>query len=263
MSKIILILLIYLVNNQDNYEALLNEKITEEYCNEVINNIICIINDVYIYSDFHKAPIKSKYGNSYVEEVDLVKELNDVDKNNRTFYDFYRDIQIIISKARDGHLSIFTSNTQNNKDLSNYYFCLPFYFTVDEDIENNEAKNGYLTFYSKENYYYPCNSGYSKEDLEIISLLQGSKIKTINDLNPFEYIDQLPLKFGPIHSPQARYINFIQSLDMLLVEYYPFKKEELKLKIEFEDTEQTLEIEYKFEELKFESVELREFYNKK
>ena len=100
MSKIILLLLICLVRGQDYYEELINEKVTEEYCNEVISNIIGIIEDAYFYLDYYKIPSELKPNNTYKEHVDLIKELNEIKKTNTTFYEFYRNIQKTISKTR-------------------------------------------------------------------------------------------------------------------------------------------------------------------
>ena len=104
MKFLLFMAIIFLIKGQYDYERLINEKVTENYCNDVITNLTSIIDKVYIYSDFIKEPKQPVgYGN-YIPKVDLIKELNRINKKDRTFYDFYRDILNILGKTRDGHL---------------------------------------------------------------------------------------------------------------------------------------------------------------
>ena len=48
MKKILLIILI-LISAEDEYEELINEKVSEEYCNYVIGNITALIQEGYVY----------------------------------------------------------------------------------------------------------------------------------------------------------------------------------------------------------------------
>ena len=260
MSRFLLILLIYLVNTIDKYEELINEKVTEEYCNEVISNIIGIINEGYVYSDFLKAPQTSKYGGSYDKQVDLIKELNNINKKDRYFYDFYREIQEIMSNTQDGHFSITTERTPKIDKFQNYYLCIPFFYEIKEVIENDEVKDAYFTIKLRNPGEYSCYNNYTQKDLDYFSSLEGMKISKINDLSPAEYIEQMALKYYAIHSPQARYVDMMDYIDFLGLQYYPFKKDELKVKIEFENSTDILETNYQFFELTFDTPEFEEFF---
>jgi len=56
MKTLLLLLIIGLIAGQDDYEEIMNEMVSEEYCNNVIGNMTALINDAYIYLDFLKAP---------------------------------------------------------------------------------------------------------------------------------------------------------------------------------------------------------------
>ena len=106
----LLILLIIPILSQydDIYEQLLNETVSEEYCTEVISNISKLLEEGYIYLDYFKSPIKPKGDESYnINTLDLIKELEAINKTDRKFYNFLRDIHKIIRKTGDNHLGFY------------------------------------------------------------------------------------------------------------------------------------------------------------
>ena len=240
----------------DDYEELINEKVSEQYCNDVITNLTTAIDELYIYSDFIKAPRQPEGYDNYIPKVDLVKELNAINKKDRYFYDFYRDIKGILAKTRDGHFSFDASETPNNSDLYFHYFCIPFRYKVEEIFnEENLLNETYLTIEPR----YYCEDGYSNETIEKIANLEGKKIIKINNKSPYEYLDEMGTKFFSVHSPQARYIIMSSSIHNLYVDLYPFKKEELDISLEFEDNE-SLQLEYQFLELTFFNQEFKQYF---
>ena len=132
---------------EDIYEMLINEKVSQQYCNEVINNLTYIIDEAYVYSDFVKAPKQPVGYDNYIPKVDLIKELNDINKNDRTFYDFYRDIKNVLDKTRDGHLMFYADKTPNDLEIVYYYFCIPFKYMTEENFTKVKNNNDdiYLT----------------------------------------------------------------------------------------------------------------------
>ena len=110
-----------------NYQKLIEETVTEEYCTEVINNIVGLLKEGYVYLDFYKSPIKQKADESYsIEALDLVKELEDIPKKNRKFYDFVRDIRKIIRKTGDGHLSFVPEKSPGGIEIR----IICFFFAI-------------------------------------------------------------------------------------------------------------------------------------
>jgi len=203
MKYVLFIILSLLIKGEleiyDNYEELVNEKVSEEYCNNVISNLATVIDELYIYSDFIKAPKQPEGYEDYIPIVDLVKELNAINKKDRYFYDFYRDVRSVLEKTRDGHFSFTASNTPNGSDLYYHYFCIPFRYKIKEIFnEENIVNDAYLTIESRES----CRDGYSEEIIEKIGNLEGKKINKINNKSPYEYLDEMGLKFDSVHSPR-------------------------------------------------------------
>ena len=175
MKTFLIITLISLRFGQDIlYEKLIQEKVTDEYCKDVIGNLTSIIEEAYVYSDFLKAPVQPEGYEGYIPKVDLIKELKDINTTNRTFYDFYIDIQNVINKARDGHLNMRNFQTPTKfLFFDDYYFCIPFNYKIKEVFdENNKVIEAFLTIQS---FYGAFCNNYSDEILDKINKLQGKK----------------------------------------------------------------------------------------
>ena len=260
MEIIILIFSIGLILGKDDYEELINEQVTEQYCNDVISNYTKLLNETYIYEDILKAPIQPKKNESYyINKLDLLNELENISKTNRTFYDFIRDIYTIIRKTKDGHLRFYARTSPNNKSLSHYSFILPFNFEVKNNFdENGNVNDTYLTIKGSN-----LSSYYQNYSSLLISDYLGKKIISINDNDPFKFIEESPIntKFLNCHSLQSNYIVSLDEMTTLNLLRYPFKKEELPfIKFKFEEGE--LNVNYEF--IKFNNNnKLHQFYLEK
>ena len=256
MKILLLALLISLISGQDDFETIISEQVSEEYCNNVIGNLTALINEGYVYSDFLKAPKQPKP--NYFNKMDIIKELEDINTNNRTFYDFYGDIQRIIGKTDDGHFALFSMETPNKTVLSDYYFCIPFLYYVKEVFEddNTTIKDTYLTIRPLPVY---CQKNYSNETLTKINELSGLKIISINDLDPFKYLEKIGKNVASPHSPQCKFIDGIDYSMQHSLPFYPHKKEDLLVSIKFEGDE-ILETEYSFQKYVYFSEEFKEYY---
>ena len=249
------LLFISLISSQSPYDQLINEKVSEEYCTSVIKNIIGIIEEGYVYSDFLKAPKQPR--ENYIEKIDLVEELNNVNTTNRTFYDFYIDIQKILLRARDGHFTILANQSPNGFPLISSYFCLPFRFHTYTELDENNNPQAFLII-APMNF---CLNNYPEEKIDKTRKLYQKKILKINGKDPYEYLEEFDKKSAmTCHSLQCRYIRIMGTNYALTLSYYPFKKEELSLAIEFEGEDEIFEISYQFEQMKFSSKEFKSFY---
>ena len=201
-----------------------------------------------IYLDFLKAPIIPEGQENYTIKVDLISELKTIETHERSFYDFYADIQNALYKARDGHLSVTVSETPNGFPLDTFRFCLPFYYTMKEVLDdNNKVIDAYLTIESKFGMFCSCTQEIMMKTLN----LRGKKIISINGKNPYEYFEEMNEKGYITHSTQAKFIEMLSSIDALRAEDYPLKKEDLKVSIKFEGEEEEFAVEYNFEETPF------------
>ena len=243
MKYFLFILLLSLVYSQIAYESLINENVSEEYCNFVINNITSLLNDAYVYTDFLKAPKESQNKNNsdYFPNVDLIEELNKINKKNRTFLDFYRDLEDVLGKSKDGHLNIYAYNSPRFFQLNAFYYCIPFKYNV--------KLNGTFQFFLQ--YTNNCKDGYTNEIINKTKSFDNKGIISINNMKPVQYLDTIGKKVGFLKSLQARYVFVMKYIDKLPLNIFPFKKEELKLSIQFYGVDEKLEIDYQFKHNNF------------
>ena len=259
MVWLLFLLLISSILCQDYYEELMNETVSEEYCNSVIGNMTALISEGYVYLDFLKAPKQPRP--NYFRKMDLIKELNSINRTNRTFYEFYGDILEIIGNTGDGHFKFFSEITPNNFSLYSYYFCIPFYFLVQEvfDKDNVTINDTYLTINLIQVNTY-CREHFTNETISEIQKLSGKKIISINNMNPYEYIEKITKNVGSAHSKQCKFIQGIDFIYQQFAYFYPHKKEYLNISIKFEGEDKVFETQYSLEKLKFSSEEFKEFF---
>ena len=240
MLILFIITIFHLIIADSDYDRLINEQVTEEYCSNVIENICDLIKDGYVYHDFFKEPIQPEGLPNYINKIDFIEELKKVNTTNRTYFEFVRDIEDILEKANDNHLNIYGFRTPNKFKLNEYYYCIPFNYQVKENY--SETNETVITL----KYNTGCNTGYSEEIINKIKSLEEKKIETINEIGPFEYFSKIGGKGFVFHSPQARYVFGMQRINQLPVNIFPFKKEELDLSIKFEGLDEVFKIEYQF-----------------
>ena len=244
MKYYLLILLVSLVHNQIAYEALIKENVSEEYCNFVINNITTLLNDGYVYNDFLKVPKESQNNSNldYFPHVDLIEELNKIKKKNRTFFDFYRDLESVLGKSKDGHLNIYADNSPRFFQLNAFYYCIPFKYM--EKV--NGASYSFFLQYTD-----TCKDGYSNKTINKIKSYYNKRIISINNMNPIKYLDTIGKNVTFLKSLQARYAFMMKYINQIPVTIFPFKKEELKVSIQFDGVDEILEIDYQFKHKNF------------
>lgn len=72
----------------------LNVDYNETLCNKVIDSLINLVSDIYIYNDIAKHPPNE----DYYGKIDIIEELKKIETKDRKYYDFYRDIKRVIAK---------------------------------------------------------------------------------------------------------------------------------------------------------------------
>ena len=88
---------------EEFFELIYKTNVTKQDSTKLINNLKKIL-ERYVYLDIAKLPPQPSGG--HITEVDLIKELSNVNQEERPLYDFYRDVKIIIDKCQDLHLNI-------------------------------------------------------------------------------------------------------------------------------------------------------------
>ena len=80
------------------FDKLEKVKITEKDSKELISNLTQIL-ERYVFLDILKNPPQPDGKANYHDPVDLIKELNEINTDERPLYDFYRELKLIISKC--------------------------------------------------------------------------------------------------------------------------------------------------------------------
>ena len=206
----------------------LNEELDKEYINNVVSNLISIIS-AYAYSEIAQNPPQPEGLPNYNHDpVDLVGSLNNIKREGRKFYEFYRELREILGTVRDLHFRIFGLNTPSGIKLDQITACLPFSFYVDKD-SNNDVK-----MYIK--YNDDCAAFYSEEERSYIKERCDNKIalKYINNENPFDYIQKWGRIYRGNKSPHAHFTLMKTLIYSFYIRLYPYTPEELSMAFEFE-----------------------------
>ena len=210
---------------------ILNENVDEQYCKDVIKNIKDIL-DIYVYTDIAQNP---PYSNYHHRKINLKDEISKISTSNRKFYEFYQDIKMVLTTVKDLHFDIFPLNTPEQYEFSKYLAFLPFDFKIKK--YNNEyrifiVKNVYLFYYDK-------------EIEEFINNHLNNPLKSINNIDPFEYIQNWS-KFTSTKNPHSQFTYIIKLISFFSLANFPFNYSDL-IYNEYEfDHNEVLRLSYKF-----------------
>ena len=208
----------------------LEEKVNSTYMKEVISELDSIM-DAYIYSDISKNPPMQDYH----IKVNIKEELAKIETSQeRSFYEFYRDVRKTLNKLRDYHLNIIGKDISFGKDIINfskYALCLPFKLNLDYK-ENKEVK-----IYIKE--YPECSSYYEKDVLDFIKSHENISLDKIEGIDSFEYIQQFGKDFYEIKNPHAHFSYFIRNFHFFYLKTIPLTQKEIdSINLVFNDNKQ-------------------------
>jgi hypothetical protein len=246
---IIFIIYIHFIISQNvDYEYLTFDKAVKEInkinyskidYDKIIDNIKKLLIEKYIYLDIAKNP-PSPY-----KSIDIIEELNLINTEGITYYEFYQKVFTIILKLKDPHLSFLF------KPILEYEYIGPVYYIM--EIINNK------------NYLYLRSINeeiFSESIINKIKENENSYIKSINGKDPFEYIRT----FGgnqKLKSEHAQY-NFNMNKYTVFGKFttYPFKKDDLtNIEVEFQNGIK-IYFDYKIYKVKKMNRELEEYYKK-
>jgi len=190
------------------FEIIKKTEISEEDSKNLIDKLVQIL-ERYVYLDILKNPPQPS--DNYHNIIDMIKELNNVNKDKRSLYDFYRDVKIIIDKCQDLHLDLnIKKEFESNIFLENSIFIFPMIFFLRDDIVFSYP-------------YYNFESYFDENLIDQINSVIGKPIISINNLNPIEYIQKINGNFRKLKSPQAQFVINQNSLFQLRINSYPFE----------------------------------------
>ncbi len=191
-------------------------KISEERATKIVNNLTKIL-ERYVFLDILKNPPEPK--EDYYNKVDLINELKKINLKNQYFYQFYRELRLIIGSCQDLHLSLYLNDDiEDNYVFTNSLFISPIILKIENkkifSIQNN------LDIADR-----------------ILNLNETKAIKYINGLDPFEYIQTFNKKFMQYKSPQAQFVfNLHYINNPFNLNLFPFSYSDISnIIIEYED----------------------------
>ena len=197
-----------IVNYLENIKKIL---ISEKEAKELINNLIKIV-ERYVSIDIIKNPPQPK--DNYHNIVDLVEELKNVNTEERSLYEFTKDINLIISSCQDLHFT-FRCNKEVDDDytLNQIFFISPIHYKV--------TKNG---VYNEPSFLAGL---FDKDLIEQIKMNKDKQIETINDLAPLEFIQKSNKGFNQLKSPQAQFVDNSEKMEQYNLGIFQLEEEDL------------------------------------
>ena len=217
----------FFLNKTDKYSLDdVNVEISEEKCKKVIDSLIKLFNDGYIYTDIKKNPPNPEYFGA----ADIISDLNNIKIIDRKYYDFFRDIKRILGKIKDGHLNIAASLSPNGHNLQMMAMCLPFSFYIDE--KSLEEAKIHITKFDT------CFDFFSEEQKEFIEKYEGKYLKKINNTDPFDYIQNIQREFNSFYNKHSSFTYSISVAHQISIYGNPLSKTQLSnITFVFEDDE--------------------------
>ena len=219
-----------------SFSELLDEKLNETYCENIKKNILKIL-DLYVYTDIAKnPPVINGISNYHHRPIDLIAEIENMKTINRTFYEFYQELQSILLAVRDNHFNIYSIETPNKIQFGQYLAKLPFNFVIKDYHGTNKI------FIQKSGYYsdFPYYHKFIDSHLDI-------PIKSINDIDPFDYIQNWKFQKLKNYHSQFTYLMSQNIITSFYLRRSPLNNSDMIMNdYEFEDN-QTLKMPYGLE----------------
>ena len=103
------------------------EIVPQQDLNTIKEGLSNLLSDFYAFYEIAKNPPQPSFDSNYHNKVDLKKEINNIQTQNRSLYNFYQDILKILTKTRDGH---FFFNLGISEFLDNFQYKCPVKFNL-------------------------------------------------------------------------------------------------------------------------------------
>lgn len=174
--------------NELNYEISL-DKIKMEF-------IIKLFEEAYAYNELLKNPPQSLNENKdYFKQYNIKEVLTNIDINTpKNVYSMYREIKMAFANIKDPNIEF---------EFTNYFIEFDFYdiiFPVTFSIVENEIGRKIYCQKSNNNI---INKQFKGGIFKAIDLNENIPIKTINNKDPFEYIETFGEEYYSLRSPHA------------------------------------------------------------
>ena len=199
---------------------------SEDDYTSFLDNLSKTFSDAYAFNDISKNPTQPDFNSNYFNKVDIQKELNEIDLTDISPYEFYRKTWTILSKLKDMHIQM----KWKPLNLDQFYILGPIDYSVKED------EDGSIKIYGV------CLEDSELEDFEnyadiseICQYYSDTPIKSINDIEPFEFINNFGGNFLETKNTHGTFSFKLRYHNNVPLSDYPLSLEELQsYKVEFE-----------------------------
>ena len=236
---ILLISLFFLVNSlkgiyynsiDEVYKYLDLDRLSDNDYQEILEKISIIFSNSYAFNEISKNP-PQPYKN-YHSIVDIQTRLKKIDTKNINSFEFYRKLLYSLSDLKDDHIRIF----MNDFIFNNFYIVGPFNYYIKEYegqprlFAECETDNVLINFEDE-------------NEIDIITYCENENekpIKSINNMDPFEYINNFGGKFLNLKNIHGTFSYKMNLNNWVSLKDYPMTKDELNnLQVVFDDEQKT------------------------
>ena len=192
-----------------------NTDYDEDSCKKVIDILINLVEEVYVFNDIAKnPPDKEYYG-----VINIVEEFRKINTKNRKYYDFYRDIKRVIAKLKDLHF-LFTAknNTIDGVQIDTLMMCLP----LSLNVKGNSSENAAMYV----EHFQGCQNLYPDEDINFINNHLDIPLKSINQKSPFDFIQNFSVEYLNFKSKHGVFSLIMEYFNFFPLYLLPLSKEE-------------------------------------
>ena len=201
----------------------------------IIDYLLDIFNDAYAFNEISINPPQPLFDDDYHKKVDIYLSLTEIKEKVRNneiteAYDFYSNISYSISQLKDCHIQI----NWNQLNLDEFFVIAPINFIIREE-ENGEPKL-YANCLS-DDFLVDINLplDFDENILEECDNNSEFSIQSINDKNPFDYINDFGSNLLSTKNEHATFSFKLQYHNDQPLSDYPLKIEEFEqLNIKFE-----------------------------
>ena len=192
----------------------------------------------YVYSDILLSPPDDEY----YPKLNITEELMKINVSiHRPFYEFYREYKRTLNKIKDIQLLVLPENLtleHSYIEFSKYAVCLPFRFRMEYD-ENKNIKLFIKDFPS-------CSEYYDHSVKDFIASHENISLVSINDTDPFDFIQNFGKEFYDMKNPHARFSLMLRNIHIFYLNMIPLDMNETSnINFSFgEDEEDNLSISY-------------------
>ena len=228
------------LTNYKNIIETLYEPIEKSYMDNIISNLTDILQN-FVFLDIIKNPPEPEGHKGYVHPpFHLIEALNNINRTERKFYDFYQEIRKDLGAPRNLQLRIYGLSSTKKVQLNYMTACLPFSLYVDKDTNDNNKAKIYIKYFEE------CAS-FFEEKIRIYTKDKSDKkiaLEKINDLNPFDYIQNWGRIYQGLKSPHGHFTLMKTIIHAFYIRLLPYSPEDLSMKFKFEGVNEELNLDY-------------------